>query len=239
MKNKKKCSICGEEKLLNKFYKQKNGYLGRRANCKVCSNKKVKKWKSEHPNYDKEYQKKYFKNNKEKIIKHSKEYYIENKEVRLEYGKEYYVNNKDKLNEYGKKYYIKHNISSKEYGKIWRNNNKDKCRTYAINRNHKNLELSAIKWMRNFLYRTEKQGFIKNKLNTISEFGYTPKQLIDRIECQFKEGMSWNNRKKWHIDHKKPISKFIKGTSPRTINMLCNLQPIWANDNLIKGNLFN
>ncbi|MFA5207197.1 MAG: helix-turn-helix domain-containing protein [Candidatus Paceibacterota bacterium] len=130
-----------------------------------------------------------------------------------------------------------YNTSTPEYHKAWRNN-KNKCRAYSRNRNHKNLELSAIKWMRNFLYRTEKQGFNKTKLNTITEFGYTPKQLINRIEYQFKNGMSWNNRKEWHIDHKKPISKFTKETSPRIINMLCNLQPIWATENLSKNNKF-
>ncbi len=127
---------------------------------------------------------------------------------------------------------------SKEYMIGWRNNNKEKCREYARNRYKKNKELGAIKWMRNFLYRTEKMGFKKNQMNTIMEFGYTPKQLIQRIECQFKNGMSWNNRNLWHIDHKKPISKFKNGTSPKTINMLCNLQPIWKHDNLSKSNKF-
>jgi hypothetical protein len=92
--------------------------------------------------------------------------------------------------------------------------------------------------MRNFLYRTEQQGFLKTKLNTITEFGYTPRQLINRIECQFQEGMSWNNRREWHIDHKKPISRFNNNTSPRIINMLCNLRPIWAKDNISKGNRY-
>jgi hypothetical protein len=122
--------------------------------------------------------------------------------------------------------------------KAWRKNNREKCRAYTRNRNHKNLQLSAIKWMRNFLYRTEQQGFLKTKLNTITEFGYTPEQLIQRIEYQFKEGMLWSNRKEWHIDHKKPISLFKSGTNPKIINMLCNLQPIWKKDNLSKGSKF-
>jgi len=75
-------------------------------------------------------------------------------------------------------------------------------------------------------------------MNTVTEFGYTPKQLILRIECQFKDGMSWNNRREWHIDHKKPISTFKSGTSPMVINMLCNLQPIWKRENLSKSNRF-
>jgi hypothetical protein len=87
-------------------------------------------------------------------------------------------------------------------------------------------------------HRTEQQGFKKTKINTFVEFGYTPKQLIQRIECQFKEGMSWNNRSEWHIDHRKPISKFDEGTSPKIINILSNLRPIWKHENLSKSNKF-
>ncbi len=238
MIDKKKCSICKVEKPLNEFYMQKGGYLEKRADCKLCSNERTKKWQSEHLSYINEYQKKYFKKNKEKIIKRSKEYYLENIVKYNKYGKEYYYNNKKKINEYSRNYYNEHNTKLNEYCKIWRENNKIKCQFYAKNRYKKNLELSTIKWMRNFLYRTEQQGYIKNKLNTISEFGYTPKQLILRIECQFKDGMSWDNRKEWHIDHKKPISAFSKETSPKIINMLSNLQPIWKFENLRKGNKY-
>jgi hypothetical protein len=234
----KKCSICNEVKLLEEFYKQKNGYLGRRGNCKACANKIIKKWQLEHPDYIDNYNKKYYINNKEKINNSTKKYYIDNKKYYHEYGTKHYIKNKEKLNKYGRIYYKEHRIKCNENNKIWRNNNKDKCRAYARNRNHKNLELSAIKWMRNFLYRTEQQGFLKTKLNTITEFGYTPRQLINRIECQFQEGMSWNNRREWHIDHKKPISRFNNNTSPRIINMLCNLRPIWAKDNISKGNRY-
>ena len=54
----------------------------------------------------------------------------------------------------------------------------------------------------------------------------------------FKEGMCWENHGSWHIDHKKPISKFKEGTSPKIVNSLCNLQPLWAEENLSKGNKF-
>ena len=28
------------------------------------------------------------------------------------------------------------------------------------------------------------------------------KQVVTGIEFQFKDGMSWDNRSEWHIDHK-------------------------------------
>jgi hypothetical protein len=50
--------------------------------------------------------------------------------------------------------------------------------------------------------------------------------------------MSWSNYGRWHIDHKKPISKFKDGSNISVINALSNLQPLWAKDNLSKGNKF-
>ena len=67
--------------------------------------------------------------------------------------------------------------------------------------------------------------------------GYTYEQLKHHIESQFKEGMSWDNRSEWHIDHIKPVSVFIKEgvTDPAIINALSNLQPLWAHENLSKS----
>lgn len=66
---------------------------------------------------------------------------------------------------------------------------------------------------------------------------YTKSELKSHIESQFVDGMTWDNRSEWHIDHIKPISLFIKEgeTNPAIINALSNLQPLWAKDNLLKG----
>ncbi|MBS6058153.1 MAG: hypothetical protein E6199_01360 [Mixta calida] len=70
--------------------------------------------------------------------------------------------------------------------------------------------------------------------------GYPPELLRQRIEYQFKPGMSWENHGEWHIDHKKPISRFVDQgiTDRRLINSLCNLQPLWASENLAKYTKF-
>lgn len=66
---------------------------------------------------------------------------------------------------------------------------------------------------------------------TSEEIGCGWVELIQHLENQFTEGMSWKNWgvKGWHIDHIKPISK--GGTNHYT-----NLQPLWWYDNLSKGN---
>jgi len=79
---------------------------------------------------------------------------------------------------------------------------------------------------------------LKKQNSTFILLGYDTDKLKKRIECQFKSGMSWKNYGDWHIDHKKPISKFGEKTSVNIINMLCNLQPLWRKENLRKSNKF-
>lgn len=72
---------------------------------------------------------------------------------------------------------------------------------------------------------------------TVKLMRYRPEHLRQRMEAQFKPGMSWENHGEWHIDHKIPIAVFFaKGeTRPHVINALSNLQPLWAEENLRKN----
>ena len=57
------------------------------------------------------------------------------------------------------------------------------------------------------------------------------------LEKQFPEGMTWENRHLWHIDHIKPLSSFDL-MEPEQAFEACNfknLQPLWAHENLKKG----
>lgn len=74
----------------------------------------------------------------------------------------------------------------------------------------------------------------KNK-STSELLGYSKKDLQNHIESLFLDGMSWENRGDWHIDHIRPICSFPTGTPPDIINALDNLQPLWWYDNLSKG----
>ena len=66
-------------------------------------------------------------------------------------------------------------------------------------------------------------------------------ELKSHLENQFTQGMSWDNYGKWHIDHIKPLSRFnlhdFKELEKAT--HYSNLQPLWAKDNLLKGDKYN
>ncbi len=68
---------------------------------------------------------------------------------------------------------------------------------------------------------------------------FTVAQLKDHIERQFLPGMSWANRKKWHIDHIRPVASFNYDGPEHPDFKACwsltNLRPMWAKANQSKG----
>lgn len=74
---------------------------------------------------------------------------------------------------------------------------------------------------------------------TIKLVGCSVVELKQHLKKQFKEGMNWNNYGKggWHIDHILPCAGF--NLSDEEEQKKCfhytNLQPMWAQENLIKN----
>lgn len=64
--------------------------------------------------------------------------------------------------------------------------------------------------------------------------GCSIEKLYAWIEMHFAEGMTWENRDRWHIDHIRPVSSFDDPADPACWHW-SNLQPLWAKDNLSKG----
>jgi hypothetical protein len=76
--------------------------------------------------------------------------------------------------------------------------------------------------------------------NTLELIGCDRETFISHIEKQFTEGMTWENYglKGWHVDHIIPLSLFDL-TIENEVKKAChytNLQPLWWQDNLEKGN---
>lgn len=76
--------------------------------------------------------------------------------------------------------------------------------------------------------------------SAVKSLGCSINELKVYLESKFLDGMSWDNwsRTGWHIDHIIPLSSFDL-TDIDQLKAAChftNLQPLWAKDNLIKGN---
>ena len=80
----------------------------------------------------------------------------------------------------------------------------------------------------------------KKITKTYATLGYTEKELLTHISAQFKEGMSWESRESFHIDHIIPVAWHIKNgiTDPKIINRLANLQPLYPDENRKKSDKY-
>jgi hypothetical protein len=83
-------------------------------------------------------------------------------------------------------------------------------------------------------YYWRHKGFSKDNSTEIV-IGAKYEIVVNHIEKQFSEGMAWNNRGKWHIDHKIPLSSAKNEDELKALFHYTNLQPLWAVDNLKKG----
>ena len=82
----------------------------------------------------------------------------------------------------------------------------------------------------------------KNWAHIFDMLGYTVDDLKRHLESKFQPGMTWDNIGQWHIDHIRPDSWFnyssIDDEEFKKCWALDNLQPLWAKENISKGNKY-
>ena len=167
-----------------------------------------------------------------KVFIKDKNYYENQRKSVLKYRE----NNRDKLLERCRELYQLDAESRRLYARQWSKNNINKEKA-ALRASAYRIKNPLKTFLRCSLVRIEK-AIGEGRINrTEVELGYTQKDFTLHIESQFTDGMTWDNRSDWHIDHIKPLSLFIKEgeTDPSIMNALSNLKPLWAKDNLEKG----
>lgn len=73
--------------------------------------------------------------------------------------------------------------------------------------------------------------------SAVSDLGCSIDELRLYLQNRFQDGMTWDNYGEWHIDHIVPLSSFNLENRDE-LGKAChysNLQPLWAFDNLSKG----
>jgi hypothetical protein len=79
------------------------------------------------------------------------------------------------------------------------------------------------------------KGYSKTS-KTSEMLGCDWNHLMAHLEAKFVDGMTWGNRHLWHIDHITPLASATSEEELIKLNHYTNLQPLWAEDNLRKGN---
>jgi hypothetical protein len=224
---KKTCTICGIEKGIEEFPKNKNVKSGYDARCKECRNEYNKKYREDPENKKRlnEYSKNYREENKEKVRTKQKEY------LKTEKGKEIRKKALDKYNksEKRKRDWTRFNNSQKrrDYANKWI---KEKARKDLSFRIKRSISASLKKYLRE-----------NKKDKTLSYLSYTIEELVEHLKNQFDEKMSWDNYGSyWEIDHIIPqsIYDFTKEENIKKCWDLRNLRPLEKIENIKKNDSF-
>ena len=217
----KTCTKCRETKHQSEFGVRTSSKDGLSYQCKPCVRARNNA---------------YYLADKERSAAQRARNYQRNRPRLLEYRRSHYRENKE---QYAARYaasYSKDPEAARKQGREWAKSNREKINAYIRKRYAEVPEFKQRELQRRLLRRCLLQSGSHKKGSTMTILGYSAGQMAARLEVQFKPGMSWNNYGEWQIDHKIPVSYFLsKGERrPHVINALCNLQPLWAKENLTK-----
>lgn len=142
------------------------------------------------------------------------------------------VNNPTLMSEKLKKFYKDNPEKRKEYRKNY------KSRKHEQRKERRNSDpiFNLINRVRCRIWKYITLFDITKTNKTFEIVGCSPQFLKEHLEKQFIDGMTWENRSEWHIDHKIPLSS---AKTEEELYKLChytNLQPLWAEENLKKSN---
>jgi len=247
----KYCSKCDEWKVLKEFHKQKDKWDGLGSRCKVC---RMIKGKNEREKKRQELGKKPRAFAKHRFLNGAKQKYCpwcDTWKYVKEFGK--YKRASDGLKTKCKvcqgivyKKYRRKQMST-EFGRErirarGRKHNKTrvtngKFRAYYKKRRRENPAFNIMCRLRCRLWHALKAQGVRKTTSTMKLCGCSLDYLKKYLEKQFVDGMTWENRGKWHIDHIRPCCSFDL-TDPEQQKQCfhySNLQPLWARDNMIKG----
>lgn len=241
------CSKCKSAKLFSEFAKNSRNSDGYNGHCKDCKrqyrldnlDRFVKKDRDRYwnnPEKFREQRKQYIKDNYSKVKQSKKDYYNRNRSKILAKNNEYRLANLDKIKAKQQEYHTANNEYRNLANKLYRNNNSEVINNrirYRYN-NDINFRLKCI--CRQLIRRAYLSIGTKKESATEKLLGYSPIELKEHLEAQFKLGMSWDNYGEWHIDHIIPISRAINLEEGLELSKLENLQPLWADENILKSN---
>jgi hypothetical protein len=173
----------------------------------------------------------------------AKVYYAKNKEKRAEAARQYVALNRDKVN---------------AYKRGWSSANQDKIQGYTSKHREKHSEVIKKRSVLYIMSRRKtdpifnlsfgirsliakaitKKGYSKRS-RTHEILGCSFEFFKNYIEQRFMDGMSWENRSEWHLDHIIPVSSAKTEKQLLKLNHYTNFRPLWAIDNLRKHNKTN
>lgn len=219
----KTCTKCKIEKSIIEFQKRKDRKSGFKSYCKRCDADRSSDYARKNRELVNEKSRCYYALNKNEIIKKKSIYATENKE-------KIYKNKRDRYNE---------NATIRDKKTQYRLKNKIIIVKNKLEYHKKRMANDPVYAMKRRIIYILSNSFRSNgytkKSRTHEILGCSFEYFKNYFEAQFKDGMSWENRSKWEIDHIIPLASAKTEDDVIRLNHYTNLQPLWAIDNKRKS----
>lgn len=191
----------------------------------------------------------------------SRKYYSEHKEQQNASSKRYAQQHKEELNTAARKRYAEKRDADPNFRKnqaarlkkwkaenpetfnasrnAWRKRNPGYSTAYQKARIERDPNFAILLRVRSrinhIMWLARKTGV--KSADTITLLGCSVGDYMTYLEDRFASGMTWGNRRLWHIDHVKALAKFdLTDPAQQAVAFhYTNTQPLWKLDNLRKG----
>ncbi len=189
MERTKRCSgPCGKLKPLDEFFRRAASKDGLNARCKECTKiyTQSEENKQKKKEYNKDYFKKYYPENRERLLEYQKDYAQENAEKIADYKKSYAEENAEKIAQYQAQYQEQNREHIRELKKEYKKNNKEYFQTIEAKRRSQKQNAEGSFSLNDWLEICERYGF------TCLYPGCTSNDItIDHIVPISKGGTNW------------------------------------------------
>lgn len=199
------CAGCGEWKPWGEFYKCRRNHDGHGSRCKECFDRYAS-------------------------VRHG--------DVN-DYQRAYRAAHADTSRRYAAAYYRAHSEGIKARVKAYRRSHApDLMRKALIQQAQRRATDPMFRLrtnMRTRLGTALRAKRLRKGSSTERILGCSWPQLRAHLETQFTSGMTWANYGEWHVDHIVPLASARTVEELERLGRYTNLQPLWAVDNIRKG----
>lgn len=178
-----------------------------KGQCKLCYKHTWREENLEHVQaYEREYQRRWARNNREKVNTWKRRWRKKNPDKRRIYGQHYYKNNLERIKEYWRRHYKKHSEKKKKYARQYYQKNREKMTAHNLQWQKDNRERCKVIRAR----RRAREKLVPRTLKS-EEGGH----LLKTFPCFYCNG---NNGSV--LDHFVPLSKG-GGTTRANVVVAC------------------
>jgi len=183
---------------------------------------------------------------KAKISESNRKQRLKNLDEKREYMKAWYLAHKhdpayrENCRKNTRTYYHRHIEKEKQRAKRYVENNREKVLARFRRLRRTDLNFAIKDRLRATMSRALRRQWARKSLRTMDLVGCSVEDLKLHLEKQFKDGMTWENRSLWHVDHIRPLSSFeLKYPEQQKLAFhYTNLQPLWSHENHAKSDKY-